>query len=197
MDKRIVKTRNSLNKALVEALKQKPLTKITVSELCEDAQINRSTYYLHYRDAYDQYEQLEETLYREFIATMDQFIETHQNWFSDLLLPSSNAQTQLLEEIFMYIKKNAEILGTILPINQGNEFLIKLYNAGHERLFEVISQRAGPEKKQKYEYFFAFVANGSIGIIRQWVERGMQESPREMSHLTMELVKSGNAFLND
>ena len=197
MDKRVIRTRKNLNKALVELLKEKPLTKITVSELCDMAMINRSTYYLHYKDAHDQYEQLEESLYREFIDTMDHFIRSHRNWFSDMIMTDSATQVHLLEEIFSYIKKNAAIYGTILPINQGNEFLAKLYNAGHERFFEVISQKAAPENLQRFEYFFAFVANGCMGILRQWVERGMPESPREMSILSMELVKGGNKFLSD
>lgn len=195
MDKRILKTRENLNQALVELLSHKPLTKVTVSELCARAKINRSTYYLHYRDAYDQYDQLEQSLYREFIDTMDEFIRSHRGRFGDMLSISNETQVQLVEEIFGYIKKNATIYGTILPLNQGNEFLTKLYNASYERFFEVLTQRNDPQHQQTFEYFFAFVANGSVGVLRQWVERGMPESPRQMAELTIRLVKAGEQFL--
>lgn len=191
MDLRIVKTRESLNRVLVELLRTKPLTKITVTELCRLAQINRSTYYLHYRDPYDQYEKLEQTIYQEFADTIDGFIEDHSHWFTDLISADQASQAKLLEELFSYIKKNAKIYGSFLPMNQGNELLDKLYLAGHDRFFSTINNNVSPEELQRLEYFFAFVASGCIGILRQWVERGMPESPKEMSQLTIRLVHGG------
>lgn len=194
MDLRVIKTRDSLNKALVELLRDKPLTKITVTELSRMAQINRSTYYLHYRDPYDQYDKLEETLYQEFAATIDGFIEDHSHWFTDLVSASREAQTRLLEELFSYIKKNALIYGSILPLHQGNELLSKLYMAGHDRFFQTIHQ-ISDEERQRLEYFFAFVASGCMGTLRQWVERGMPESPKEMSQMVIRLVHDGPRFI--
>lgn len=52
-DLRIVKTLESIDKALLECLKKKPFNKITVGLLCEKARINRTTFYKHYRDKYD------------------------------------------------------------------------------------------------------------------------------------------------
>ncbi len=52
-DLRIVKTLESIDKALLECLKKKPFNKITVGMLCEKARINRTTFYKHYRDKYD------------------------------------------------------------------------------------------------------------------------------------------------
>lgn len=195
MDLRVIKTRDSLNKALVELLRDKPLTKITVTELCRMAQINRSTYYLHYRDPYDQYDKLEQTLYQEFADTIDGFIEAHSHWFTDLISASRDAQTRLLEELFSYIKKNALIYGSILPMHQGNELLDKLYKAGHDRFFQTIIPEVSPEEIERLEYFFAFVASGSMGVLRQWIERGMVESPKEMSHMVIRLVHDGPRFI--
>lgn len=195
MDLRVVKTRESLNQALVEKLREKPLTKITVTELCQAAQINRSTYYLHYRDPYDQYAKLEESLYQEFAETIDGFIQSHAHWFTDLISASRDAQTRLIEDLFNYIKKNASIYGNILPMHQGNELLDKLYWTGHDRFFHSLNDQLPPEELQRLEYFFAFVASGCIGALRLWVERGMPESPREMSRLVIQLVRDGSSFI--
>lgn len=197
MDLRIVKTRENLNKALVDQLHHKPLSKITVTELCRMAKINRSTYYLHYRDPYDQYEKLENSIYQDFADTIDAFIEQNRNWFTDLIASDKVAQAKLVEELFSYIKKNALIYGISLPMNQGNDFLNKLYLAGHDRFFDAFSKTASQSELQQFEYFFAFVASGCVGVLRQWVTQGMKESPRDMSRLTINLIHGESSFIDD
>lgn len=197
MDLRIVKTRENLNKALVDQLHHKPLSKITVTELCRMAKINRSTYYLHYRDPYDQYEKLENSIYQDFADTIDAFIEQNRNWFTDLIASDKVAQAKLVEELFSYIKKNALIYGISLPMNQGNDFLNKLYLAGHDRFFDTFSKTASQSELQQFEYFFAFVASGCVGVLRQWVTQGMKESPRDMARLTINLIHGESSFIDD
>lgn len=197
MDLRIVKTRENLNKALVDQLHHKPLSKITVTELCRMAKINRSTYYLHYRDPYDQYEKLENSIYQDFADTIDAFIEQNRNWFTDLIVSDKVAQAKLVEELFSYIKKNALIYGISLPMNQGNDFLNKLYLAGHDRFFDTFSKTASQSELQQFEYFFAFVASGCVGVLRQWVTQGMKESPRDMARLTINLIHGESSFIDD
>ncbi len=52
-DRRARKTQSSIKQILIHLLKQKELEKITVTELCELADINRSTFYSHYCDIYE------------------------------------------------------------------------------------------------------------------------------------------------
>lgn len=67
MDLRIEKTRNSIINTFLELRSKKELGKITVKELCEKAQINKSTFYSHYHDIYDLSEQLEDELVASII----------------------------------------------------------------------------------------------------------------------------------
>ena len=46
-------TAKKMNLALISLLKKKPFEYITISELCEKAEVNRSTFYLHYENTYD------------------------------------------------------------------------------------------------------------------------------------------------
>ena len=50
---RIKYTKMFLKNAILELLKEKPLNKITIQELCDKAEVNRSTFYAHYLDIYD------------------------------------------------------------------------------------------------------------------------------------------------
>ena len=58
MDKRAQKSRSSIINTFLEIRSKKPLEKITVTELCKKADLNKSTFYVHYHDIYDLSEQL-------------------------------------------------------------------------------------------------------------------------------------------
>lgn len=52
-DPRVVKTRNSLRKALVYLMRREKLEDISVQKITETANITRGTFYLHYKDKKD------------------------------------------------------------------------------------------------------------------------------------------------
>ena len=66
-DRRVKKTKKILKQALARLLLEKDLKDITVKELTTIADVNRGTFYLHYKDVYDLYEQLENETLNEFI----------------------------------------------------------------------------------------------------------------------------------
>jgi AcrR family transcriptional regulator len=59
LDRRVKYTKKVLKESLVEILEKKNIDKITIKEICEKADINRSTFYTHYYDQYDLLHQIE------------------------------------------------------------------------------------------------------------------------------------------
>ena len=57
-DLRVIKTKERIESAMLELLKNKPLDKITVTELARIAMINKGTFYLHYQDIFDLYRKI-------------------------------------------------------------------------------------------------------------------------------------------
>lgn len=70
-DKRSERTEALIRSVFFQLLEEMPAYKITVSELCRRADINRGTFYLHYQDCYD----LIETLTHEIAEKFSPFIE--------------------------------------------------------------------------------------------------------------------------
>ena len=62
MDRRIRKTRAQMRAGLAYLMKTKSIKEITVKDLVEAADINRSTFYLHYTDIYTMLETIENDL---------------------------------------------------------------------------------------------------------------------------------------
>lgn len=56
-DMRIIKTKEALHNALLELLNEKTLEVISISEICRKAKINRGTFYLHYKQVEDLFEE--------------------------------------------------------------------------------------------------------------------------------------------
>ncbi|MCI8282379.1 MAG: TetR/AcrR family transcriptional regulator [Lachnospiraceae bacterium] len=68
MDIRIEKTERAIKNAFIELRAKKPLEKMTVTELCRLACINKSTFYAHYEDIYALSDALEEALVQAVLS---------------------------------------------------------------------------------------------------------------------------------
>lgn len=79
MDLRVKKTKRAIRSAFYELIKEKPLEKITVKEIAERAEINKTTFYAHYETVYDLVDQLEQEAVAEVISQ----INTAQSLLSD------------------------------------------------------------------------------------------------------------------
>ncbi|MBR1758838.1 MAG: TetR/AcrR family transcriptional regulator [Lachnospiraceae bacterium] len=71
-DRRAVYTKRLIRETFIELLKQKPMGKISVSQLCSIAEISRSTFYLYYEDCYQILEELQNEFCDQLIAAVDQ-----------------------------------------------------------------------------------------------------------------------------
>lgn len=67
MDLRQKKTKRNIKNAFLNLRMRKPLEKITVRELTEQAEISKATFYLHYKDIYDLSNQLEEEVIQDLL----------------------------------------------------------------------------------------------------------------------------------
>ena len=70
-DRRVKRTRRLLQSALAELMTQKKFREITVQDITDLADVNRSTFYLHYQDTYDLLRQIEDGL----ISGLEQKVE--------------------------------------------------------------------------------------------------------------------------
>lgn len=65
MDRRVVKTKTALRKALFVLLAREPIDRISVSALCREAQVTRRTFYTHYDRVEDVFTEYQEDMRRQ------------------------------------------------------------------------------------------------------------------------------------
>ena len=102
MDNRIEKTKRSIYDAFVSLREKKPLEKLTVKELCEEADINKSTFYVYYRDVYDLSDKIEDEIVSEVLKSLDnkEMILSNSDEFSVSLFKAYAKQTKLIASVF-------------------------------------------------------------------------------------------------
>lgn len=172
LDARVRYTKMVIKDSLVELLKEKPLNRITVKELCERAELNRATFYKYYRDVYDLLEQLEQ----EFL---DQLLNGVQE----------RDFHQMLHWALTSIQANGVVYQTLFSENGDPYFPNRLLSRCFQNMALTMpeEQRTASPAQQRWLYYF--VAQGCSGIISQWMQQGMQEPVEEVEAFIGKLMQ--------
>ena len=119
MDRRIKYTKKVLSDTLIELLSKKDIKKITVTEVCKIADINRATFYRYYLDVYDLLNNIENDFVKELKEVSD--IENKNN-------SSVSSFSKDLLNVFVNHKDLVKILFNIGSVHFLNDFLELAYN---------------------------------------------------------------------
>ncbi|MDU7240355.1 TetR/AcrR family transcriptional regulator [Clostridium sp.] len=180
-DRRIRKTKNALKDGLIELMLEKNINDISVRELTEKVDLNRGTFYLHYKDIFDLLESIEDDLFKEFNKIMD-------SHYSDNLDPRP---LPLLEDIFIFLKNNAAMTAILLGRNGDIAFVNKIKDIIREKCLTTWSIIFNSSKTDTFDYFYTYILSGCIGLFEAWLNKGLKESPYDMAILTETFILKG------
>lgn len=171
IDRRKKYTRQVLMDSLIILLKVKPITSITVKEICEQADINRSTFYAHYKDQFDLLEQIEE----EIITDLNMYLNQYD-------FEQEQEALQMTEKLLEYIVSKYEMFQTLLNENADHTFERRVMDVARQYLTQ--NRFKNDELDADItEYVITYFISGSIYVIKQWVASGMDQSPKRIAQL--------------
>lgn len=160
-------TRQVITDAFLQLLRQKPVERITVKEVCALAQINRSTFYRQYKDCFDLMEQLEQ----RGLELLEELLQATQ----------AQGTAATMTSLLCALRDNDSLLGIMARQNQDERFLYAMVG----RCFRYVNTRqenmaiAANETQQNMRN--AFMAAGVGGIIQYWLRSGMQTEPGQVA----------------
>lgn len=187
MNRRRTKTKKVLESALIKLMVERGFEKISVKDLTEEADINRGTFYLHYKDKYDLLEQKEEEIIEEFGEIFDDIFKKYSN---NIVVPTSKKSLiPFFTGIYMYVKENEEFMRVLLGSNGDLNFQMKLKNFIESRIMENIPIRNNNENIP-LKYISAIAVSSQLGVIEKWLKGGMQESPEELAAFISNVIFS-------
>ena len=170
-------TKMVLRDSLTELMKEKSILGITIKDICELADVSRSTFYAHYKDQYDLLQQIQE----ETIASIEKLLEKYDD--DD----SKNGIILMLEELLRYIADNGESIQVLLSENGDINFQKKIF--GFTRRKQVMKYFTGKFDEKTQEYASVFTVNGSIGLIQQWLKNDMDLPVSEIARLFVKMTQ--------
>ncbi len=164
-------TKYAIEASLKKLLLQKPLDKITISDITEDCGISRMTFYYHFKDIYDLVEWI--CLEESRRALEDK--KTYDTWQQGFL--------QILEAV----RDNKPFILNVYHSISREQIELYLYKLTYDLLINVVEEKSQgmsirPEDKQFIADFYKYAF---VGLTLDWVRRNMKEDPQVMiDHLT-------------
>lgn len=184
-DGRVRYTKMSIKNTLIELLDEKPISKVSVTELCRRAGINRATFYSHYVDIYDLYEKVEE----ELVARVTEDL-------GPALSDDCKNTEEVLERFFEFMDENRDICRHFLSNVHDSGFTAKVIGfIEGEFTSQWAHNRSIPESVSKP--IFLFAATGSIGILREWLKGNVKLSPAQLSRIIFVLTEKGMSAVDE
>ncbi|WP_035512698.1 TetR/AcrR family transcriptional regulator [Halalkalibacillus halophilus] len=175
LDRRKKYTRMILKETLIELLYKKSISSITVKELCEQADINRSTFYTHYQDHYDLLNKIEDELANDLSSYLQRYNFSEQE--------ESVKMTQKLVE---YVQENQKIFNTLLNHNADPAFEKRMSDIARQFLMSNW-EKVNHTNSAQSSYLSTFTISGAIHVIKEWLENDQKEPPSELAELIYRL----------
>lgn len=171
-DKRVRRTKRAIREALLRLIQDKPVARVTTTELCAEADINRNTFYAHYSAPEEVLAEVEEEFLNEISSMLEETYEDGE--FTLSMFKAIDASRERWRAIW---HGDPDLLG---------------------RAVDICCERAlahwdseGMPNKGEGALFLRFITRGASGVVGDWLDEGCRTSPEQMSALVERFVFDG------
>ena len=170
-------TKRALEASLKNLLLQKPLDKITISDIAEDCGINRMTFYYHFKDIYD----LIEWSCVEDATRALKGKKTYATWQQGFL------------QIFEAVRANKPFIMNVYRSVSREQVERYLYEVTYHLLLDVVIEEAGdqPIREEDKAFIANFYKYGFVGLMLDWIRDDMKTDPEKIVE-KLSLLMRGN-----
>ena len=188
VDRRILRTKRALRKALLELIEHKGFDSVLVEEITERANLGRATFYLHYKDKED----LLLDGFREIIANLVQVFSQipASIWKSNKdNLELSDGQTPVMPLllIFEHVAQSADLYRILLRGNSSQRVAGEIREIITESINTIIQSKTESERPNTMEVpvdlLAAYFSGAFIGSLNWWLEQETSPEPEEMARI--------------
>ncbi|MEK3724871.1 TetR/AcrR family transcriptional regulator [Paenibacillus sp. FSL H8-0034] len=183
IDRRILRTKESINKAFLGLFSEKEFDQITINDIAERANVNRGTIYLHYTDKYDLLNKcIEDHLSQMFIAckAIDYNLEK-----IDLI--------RALMPAFTYFEDNFLFFSSMLTNQRTSVFRERMLHNVAASITEKINMQEINQEMDN-ELITQFMASAFVGTVEWWILNNMPRSPQFMAEQLWKLFQRNDIY---
>lgn len=177
-----------MDDALVELLEKKDFEYITVKELCDQARVNRSTFYLHYESMVDLLEETLERTNKLFEESFDTSLKAMSSNIDNLPLTELVfINEKYLKPYLTFVKENKKVFMAAQRNPQCMNTDSRFASICENILIPVYKRFNIPEKE--HEYWIGFYIRGMQSIINQWIQNECSETVEELMEIIIHCVR--------
>jgi AcrR family transcriptional regulator len=165
----------AIRESLMELMKAKSILSVSVKDICDLADISRSTFYDHYKDQYDLLKQIEDETLAYFEDMLDRYKDKQ----------TKKETNQMIEEMLTYIANNGTTIQVLLSESGDIDFQKKLlyHFIMHKQVTKYFSEKLKDEETKSY--YSVFVVHGAIGLIQHWLKGNMVTPVPQLAKIMM------------
>ncbi len=176
-NRRVKMTKAMLKDALIELLESRPISKITITDICKAADVNRSTFYSHYENEIMLFKEIQADVINK-IPSLPETINEYTR--GDFLLHS--------ESFLKYIKKNKDMFKLLMFKSGDNQF--------NENLVRLVIDRYYVKSKIRethiHEYKCYYNVCGIIGMLNMWIYEDFPVSEHTLAEFILNMSERFN-----
>ena len=177
-NRRIKMTKRIIKEAMLELLETFPLEKISVTQICDLADVNRSTYYVYYEDVSSLMSEIEDDVLDMLPTSTDGSMD-----YSDEQFISE------LEKFFDCVKENERMFRILVLQRDNHSFNMKLIDCVMEQFAVVLK----PSKEVPDRLAYIYCTSGVIGLMREWIRNDFDISSREFAKIALQLCSKATS----
>ncbi|MDE5548897.1 MAG: TetR family transcriptional regulator C-terminal domain-containing protein [Clostridia bacterium] len=178
--RRVKMTKKLIKDAYIELLERNPSKRLSITDICNVADINRSTFYMHYEDINQLVTDIEDDLL-DCIPYPENITGT---------LSISEQFVALLERTFEYIHENKKFFSIVFVHFENTNFQKRISQTILDRYKSIAIFNSTLLTK----YGFAFCISGVVGLIKEWIIDDFPISSRELAKLSLQFCVKATDF---
>lgn len=171
-DRRVRFTKMMIHESLLKLLNEKPIENISVTELCRRADVNRGTFYSHYRQPSDVLDEIENDLLCNLKS----------------IIARDNRLDDIHREVLVYLDANRNTCRVLLGKNGRLDCMQRIVDMSKEKFSSMWDETLGMNIKNM-EYLHQFIFSGTVAIIRDWLLSENESAPDEVSDAIIDIQK--------
>lgn len=163
-DRRVRRSRKMLKQGLLELMREKRFSEISVRDITDRMDLNRGTFYLHYPDTAALLQSIEMDLLDEAQALVDAHMQETMD---------EHTLRPVFEPVLDFVLANQEICVALFSNNSNSAFAEHLQQLIYENGIGLVRAWVKPKSEEQLSYLLSFIAYGLIGLMKEWFDRGM------------------------
>lgn len=187
MDRRVVKTRKEIRKALLSLMQEKDFEVITVLDITDRANINRGTFYLHYVDKYEMLEKYEQELFEKLHHVAVEYLKDN-----DTMDEFLHTRYPTIAHVFHCLQEEQELLAILLKTRGFFSFQDRVKHTFIDMFRNHIPSKVSEHQLSYPIEFLALFASATlISVIQYWLQSDMKQTPEQLAQMVWDIFLKG------